>query len=58
MGILPGLAGVLQATEALKLILGKGETLAGRLLTFDARSGRFDEVTVPRDPSCPACGRA
>lgn len=58
MGVLPGLAGVLQATEALKLILGSGETLAGRLLTFDARSGRFDEVTVPRDPSCPACGRA
>jgi len=58
MGVLPGLAGVLQATEVLKLLLGAGETLAGRLLTFDARAGRFDEVTVARDPSCPACGTA
>jgi molybdopterin/thiamine biosynthesis adenylyltransferase/rhodanese-related sulfurtransferase len=58
MGVLPGLAGVLQATEVLKLLLGAGETLVGRLLTFDARATRFDEVSVARDPGCPACGGA
>jgi molybdopterin/thiamine biosynthesis adenylyltransferase/rhodanese-related sulfurtransferase len=56
MGVLPGIAGVLQATEVLKLLLGAGRTLMGRLLTFDAREGRFEEVVVARDPSCPACG--
>jgi molybdopterin/thiamine biosynthesis adenylyltransferase/rhodanese-related sulfurtransferase len=56
MGVLPGIAGVLQATEVLKLLLGAGQTLMGRLLTFDARAGRFEEVTVPRDPACPSCG--
>lgn len=58
MGVLPGLAGMLQATEALKLILGTGHTLAGRLLLFDARASTFSEVQVARDPACPACGDA
>ena len=56
MGVLPGMTGMLQATEALKLILGAGRTLVGRLLTFDARDMRFEELQVPRDPACPACG--
>jgi molybdopterin/thiamine biosynthesis adenylyltransferase/rhodanese-related sulfurtransferase len=57
-GILPGIAGLLQANEALKLILGVGEILVGRLLVFDALTSGFSEVTVPRDPACPACGDA
>jgi molybdopterin/thiamine biosynthesis adenylyltransferase len=57
VGVLPGLVGMLQATEALKLILGVGEPLVGRLLMVDGLSGRFDEVRVPRDPGCSACGR-
>lgn len=56
MGILPGLVGMLQATEALKLILGAGEPLVGRLLMVDALGTRFEEMRVPRDPACPACG--
>jgi molybdopterin/thiamine biosynthesis adenylyltransferase/rhodanese-related sulfurtransferase len=56
LGVLPGLAGMLQATEALKLILGVGQPLIGRLLVFDARAGVFEEIAVPRDPACPACG--
>jgi molybdopterin/thiamine biosynthesis adenylyltransferase/rhodanese-related sulfurtransferase len=56
LGVLPGLAGMLQATEALKLILGVGESLAGRLLMFDTRAGTFEQVVVPRDPACPSCG--
>ena len=54
--MLPGIVGVLQANEALKLIVGFGEPLVGRLLTFDAQSTRFAEVRVRRDPSCPVCG--
>ena len=54
--MLPGLVGALQANEALKLIVGYGEPLVGRLLTFDAQSTRFAEVRVRRDPECPACG--
>ncbi|CAN5659857.1 hypothetical protein BH18ACT15_BH18ACT15_12250 [soil metagenome] len=54
--MLPGIVGTLQANEALKLIIGYGDPLAGRLLTFDAHSTRFAEVKVRRDPSCPACG--
>jgi bacteriocin biosynthesis cyclodehydratase domain-containing protein len=54
--VLPGIIGTLQANEALKLIVGYGEPLVGRLLTFDAQSTRFAEVRVRRDPSCPACG--
>jgi len=56
LGVLPGIAGLLQANEVFKLILGVGETLAGRLLMFDAMSTEFSEVRIWRDPACPACG--
>ncbi len=58
LGVLPGIVGSLQASEALKLILGAGETLTGRLLLFDALYTSFDEVSVKKDPSCPVCGDA
>ncbi len=54
--MLPGIVGCLQANEALKLIVGYGDPLVGRLLTFDAQSTRFAEVKVRRDPQCPVCG--
>ncbi len=54
--MLPGIVGSLQANEALKLIVGYGEPLVGRLLTFDAQGTRFAEVKVRRDPQCPTCG--
>jgi molybdopterin/thiamine biosynthesis adenylyltransferase/rhodanese-related sulfurtransferase len=56
LGVLPGIIGSLQANEALKLALGIGETLSGRLLLFDALSTEFSEVTLRRDPNCPVCG--
>ncbi|MBK8257433.1 MAG: molybdopterin-synthase adenylyltransferase MoeB [Polyangiaceae bacterium] len=56
LGILPGIIGVLQATEAVKLLLGKGDTLAGRLLTYDSLRMRFRELKLRRDKNCPACG--
>lgn len=56
LGVLPGLVGTLQATEAIKLITGIGESLSGRLLLIDAKSMRFREIKIGRDPSCPACG--
>ena len=56
LGVLPGIVGSLQASEALKLIIGAGETLTGRLLLFDALHTTFDEVTVKKDPGCPVCG--
>ena len=56
LGVLPGIIGSIQANEALKLILQRGDTLAGRLLLFDALGTTLDEVTVPRDPDCPVCG--
>ncbi len=56
LGILPGLIGVLQATEAVKLLLGKGELLTGRLLTYDSMKMRFRELKLRRDKTCPACG--
>ncbi|HVC46204.1 MAG TPA: molybdopterin-synthase adenylyltransferase MoeB [Terracidiphilus sp.] len=56
LGILPGLVGVIQATETIKLILGKGETLAGRLLLVDALGMRFRELKLKRNPECPVCG--
>ncbi|HVX39044.1 MAG TPA: molybdopterin-synthase adenylyltransferase MoeB [Gemmatimonadaceae bacterium] len=56
LGVLPGLVGTIQATEAIKLILGTGETLAGRLLLIDALHMRFHSVQVARDPTCAACG--
>lgn len=58
LGVLPGMVGLLQATEALKLILGLGTPLVGRLLTFDALDMHFREIGLPRDPGCPGCGRA
>lgn len=54
--MLPGVIGVLQATEAIKLILGKGDPLIGRLLTFDALETSFRVLRVGRDAECPACG--
>ena len=54
--MLPGLVGTIQATETLKLILGTGEPLVGRLLLIDALNMRFHTVSVQRDPDCPACG--
>ncbi|HEV2018554.1 MAG TPA: molybdopterin-synthase adenylyltransferase MoeB [Gemmatimonadaceae bacterium] len=56
LGVLPGLIGTIQATEAIKLLLGIGETLAGRLLLVDALSLRFRTMRLRKDPSCPACG--
>ena len=56
--MLPGIVGCLQANEALKLIVGYGQPLNGRLLTFDAQSTSFAEVKVRRDPACPVCGEA
>lgn len=56
LGVLPGIVGLLQATEALKLILGIGEPLVGRLLNVDALGMRFRETRLPRDPGCPGCG--
>src|SRR5690242_6801702 len=56
LGVLPGIVGTIQATEVLKLILGIGDTLVGRLLLIDAMGMRFHTVRVPRDPNCPACG--
>ena len=58
LGVLPGIIGSIQANEALKLILERGESLAGRLLLFDALGTTLDEVTVPRDPECPVCGES
>jgi adenylyltransferase/sulfurtransferase len=56
LGILPGLIGCIQATEAVKLILGKGEPLIGRLLLYDALQMTFQEFKVRRNPRCPLCG--
>jgi len=56
LGILPGLVGVIQATETIKLILGLGETLSGRLLMIDAQTMRFRELKLRKSPDCPVCG--
>jgi molybdopterin/thiamine biosynthesis adenylyltransferase/rhodanese-related sulfurtransferase len=56
LGVLPGVIGSIQGAEALKLVLGIGEPLVGRLLLYDALAGSFDEVAVRRDPGCPVCG--
>jgi adenylyltransferase/sulfurtransferase len=56
LGVLPGIIGSIQANETLKLILGRGDSLAGRLLLFDALGTTLDEVTVRRNPDCPVCG--
>jgi molybdopterin/thiamine biosynthesis adenylyltransferase/rhodanese-related sulfurtransferase len=56
LGVLPGIIGMLQAIETLKLILGIGEPLVGRLLHFDALKVKFRELNLRRDPQCPVCG--
>jgi adenylyltransferase/sulfurtransferase len=56
LGILPGLVGVIQATEVIKLILGNGEPLIGRLLLVDALAMRFRELKLRKNPECPVCG--
>jgi molybdopterin/thiamine biosynthesis adenylyltransferase/rhodanese-related sulfurtransferase len=56
LGVLPGIIGLLQANEAIKLILDAGDSLAGRLLCFDALAASFRELRLPRDPDCPGCG--
>jgi sulfur-carrier protein adenylyltransferase/sulfurtransferase len=58
LGVLPGLIGVIQATEAIKLITGIGEPLIGRFLLYDALRMRVREITLRRDPECPVCGDA
>jgi len=57
LGVLPGTMGLLQATEVVKLIIGQGEPLIGRLLLYDALGTTFTEVKVKRDPECPICSR-
>jgi adenylyltransferase/sulfurtransferase len=56
LGVLPGIIGTIQATEAIKLILGVGEPLIGRFLVYDALKMRFRDLKLPRDPQCPLCG--
>ena len=53
LGVLPGTVGAIQATEAIKLIIGQGESLIGRLLLYDALSMTFDEVRLRKNPDCP-----
>ncbi|OGR84317.1 MAG: molybdenum cofactor biosynthesis protein MoeB [Elusimicrobia bacterium RIFCSPLOWO2_01_FULL_54_10] len=57
LGILPGIIGVMQATEAIKIAMGRGEPLIGRLLLFNAMEMRFREVKLQKDPDCPVCGK-
>jgi adenylyltransferase/sulfurtransferase len=56
LGVLPGVIGTIQATEALKLLAGIGESLVGRLLVYDAMRMRFQELRLKKDPDCPVCG--
>jgi adenylyltransferase/sulfurtransferase len=56
LGILPGIIGLIQATEVVKLILGQGQPLKGRLLLYDALAMRFRELRLRKDPECPVCG--
>ena len=56
LGVLPGIVGLVQATETIKLLLGRGQLLVGRLLTYDALTMRFQEYRVRRDPRCAVCG--
>ena len=58
LGVLPGVIGVIEATEAIKLILGIGRVLVRRLLIYDALNMEVQEVDVKRDPDCPVCGRS
>jgi adenylyltransferase/sulfurtransferase len=56
LGVLPGIVGVVQATEVVKLILGQGSPLVGRMLVYDALTMTFRELKLRRDPACPVCG--
>ena len=56
LGVLPGIIGILQATETIKLLLGIGDPLVGRMMTYDALAGEFNELRLFRDPKCAACG--
>ncbi len=56
LGVLPGVIGLLQATETIKLLLGIGDPLVGRMLYFDALHGSFSELALERDPGCRYCG--
>ena len=56
LGVVPGLVGTIQATEAIKILLGLGDTLVGKLLTIDVLKMSFRTLTIQKDPSCPACG--
>jgi adenylyltransferase/sulfurtransferase len=56
LGVLPGIVGTIQAAETLKLILGKGDPLVGRLLLFDAMGMKFRELKLRKNPECPVCG--
>src|SRR6059058_5740523 len=57
LGVLPGTMGLLQATEVVKLVIGEGDPLIGRLLLYDALGATFTEVKIHRDPACPICSR-
>ena len=57
LGILPGIVGVIQATEAIKLLIGKGAPLIGRLMLYDALAMKFRELKIRKDPECPVCGQ-
>jgi molybdopterin/thiamine biosynthesis adenylyltransferase len=56
IGVTPGVIGLLQAVETIKLLAGLGKLLTGRLLVFDGLQMSFEELRIPRDPDCPACG--
>ena len=56
LGVLPGIVGVIQATEVVKLILGKGSPLVGRMVMYDALDMKFRELKLRRDAECPVCG--
>jgi molybdopterin/thiamine biosynthesis adenylyltransferase len=58
LGVVPGIMGLLQTNEVLKLLLGIGDSLAGRLLLFDALDASFQELRLRRDPACPVCSDA
>lgn len=56
LGVLPGIVGVIQATEVVKYLLGEGDLLKGRMIYYDALAMRFDEIKIRKNPSCPVCG--
>lgn len=56
LGVVPGTIGTIQATEVIKLLIDHGKPLEGRLLAYDATSGKFEEVSIERQPDCPVCG--